>query len=132
MGLFYSRFSTGWIMVKRIILGALVGMLASWPVLAADDSVLLHCDGWIENVRKERHGIADNVQIARDGSWIMWVGRKRSRTGEQPKGGEWNYRFKGLLKKDEDIRFDPTDMSLIYSGDNVARLYACFPIENPF
>lgn len=67
-------------MVKRIILAALVGLLVSWPVLAADDGVgvLLHCAGWIQNVSGERHGIATNVQIAREGSWIMWAGEKRA------------------------------------------------------
>ena len=119
-------------MVKRIILGALVGMLVSWPVLAAEDSVVLHCDGWIENVRKERHGIADNVQIARDGSWIMWVGKKRNRTGERPNEGSWYYEFKGLLNRDEEISFSPTNMFLAYFGDKTTKFYACFPIESPF
>ncbi len=118
-------------MVKRIILGALVGMLVSWPVLAAEDSVLLHCAGWIENVKKERHGIANNVQIARDGSWIMWVGEKRRRTQVQQKGTRWIYRFKGLLKKDVDIFFEPTDMSILRTEEDSIALYACFPIENP-
>ena len=119
-------------MAKRIILGVLFWMLVSWPVLAAEDSVLLHCDGWIENVRKERHGIANNVQIARDGSWIMWVGKKRNRTEEQPNGGRWIYRFKGIANRDEDIFFDPRDMSLNNVSKKSIRFYACFPIESPF
>ena len=119
-------------MVKRIILGALVGMLVSWPVLAAGDSVFLHCNGWIENAKKERHGIANNVRIARDGNWIIWEGKKRSRTRGQPKGGIWVYTFKDSLITNENVRFYPSDMSLIYLGDNVGSLYSCFPIENPF
>ena len=116
-------------MVKRIILGALVGMLVSWPVLAADDGVLLHCAGFLENVQKERHGFAENVRIARDGSWIMWVGEKRSRTREHPNGSSWDYEFS---YRNEDIIFGPTDMSLVHIGEKTVRSYACFPIENPF
>ena len=118
-------------MAKRIVLGALVGMLVSWPVLAAEDSVLLHCAGMLTTVNKERHGFAENVEIARDGSWIMWVGKKRSRTGEFPRGS-WDYEFKDHLKKDESIIFSPTGMTLTYLGDGTTRILACFPIESPF
>ena len=121
--------------VKRIILAALVGLLVNWPVLAADDGVgvLLHCAGWIQNVSGKRHGIATNVQIAREGSWVMWAGEKKSRTTrEQPSWvQQWTYEFR-VFKKDERIFFDPRDMALTHSGDEFYEQYACFPIENPF
>ena len=120
-------------MAKRIILGALVGMLVSWPVLAADDSVFLHCTGFMENVKKERHGVAKNVWIPRDGSWIMWVGKKWNRTRELQTVGNWVYIFDDPISgKDVEIVFNSTDMSLLQIEDNAVETYACFPIENPF
>ena len=118
-------------MAKSITLGALIWMLVSWPALAAEDSVLLHCAGWFQNVEGKRHGNAENLRIARDGSWIMWDGRKRSRTKVQPKGSSWDYEFE-ILEGNEDIFFDPTEMSLWHLGGGTSRMYACFPIENPF
>ena len=125
-------------MVKRVILGALVGTLVSWPVLAADDSVFLHCDGWIENTKGDpRHGVAVNVQIARDGSWIMWAGEKYSRSEISSKRDRWHYEIK-FAKTNTSIFFTPTDMSLSSTGaldtggGRHTSLYYCFPIENPF
>jgi len=125
--------------MKRIILAALVGVLVSGPAWGADDdAVLLHCDGWIENVRKERHGIADNVQIARDGSWIMWAGEEYSWSEKFSTKDAWSYRFKSI-GTDEIINFSPSVMSLSatgmgsYAGEGSNfSLYACFPIESPF
>ena len=43
---------------------AVVGLLVSGTAVAADnETVLLHCNGYIENIHGKRHGFSENVLI---------------------------------------------------------------------
>ena len=127
--------------MTRLIIPALVALLVSGPVWAAeDDAVLLHCSGWIEDAKKVRHGIARNVQIARDGSWIIWREEKIGRYKEQSslqlfelQHREWAYVFwNSITKGEERIYFKPDKMRMLHIGKGFSELVACLPIENPF
>ncbi len=126
--------------MKRIILAALVGVLVSGPVWAAeDDAVLLHCSGSIKQEKKVRHGVARNVQIARDGSWIIWREEKIGRHKEQSslqlfelQHRKWVYVFLNRITKEEErIYFKPDKMRMLHVGKDFSEFLACFLIENP-
>ena len=66
--------------MTRLIIPALVALLVSGPAWADDDdAVLLHCSGLqvlSEPTVNPRETTHKNFLIARDGSWIDWVGKK--------------------------------------------------------
>ena len=127
--------------MKHIILAALVGVLVGGLAMAAeDDAIILHCSGWIEHAKKVRHGVARNVQIARDGSWIIWQEEKISRRKEPSSlylfefqhSRKWTYVFRNRITKGEErIYFKPEKMRLLHIGKDFSEMVACFPIENP-
>ena len=119
--------------MKRIILAALVGVVVSGPVWAAeDDAVLLHCSGYIKKDSiSQDHGGSRNIKIGRDGSWIIWTSDKITRTRVGRGSFRWIYEYRNLLSEEERIEFAPSEMVLIhFGGKNIMNL-SCFPIENP-
>jgi hypothetical protein len=135
--------------MTRLIIPALVALLVSGPAWADDDdAVLLHCSGLqvlSEPTVNPRETTHKNFLIARDKSWIDWVGKKRERTevftpfGRNPLGTDkhflWGYTFgdSGPQKRKIKILFDPLRMTLTrHIPGVVIKVLECFPIKSPF
>ena len=126
--------------MTRLIIPALVALLVSGPAWAAeDDAILLHCSGSIL-VHKNWYGAANNIKIEREGKWIIWNVKKNPRTfatkrRKTVQGGVhppmWTYEFQNKIGEKESIHFNPNNLWLAFTSENVTKFFACFPIKNP-
>ena len=109
--------------MKRLLLATLLSMVIS-PALAANDSVLLHCNGR-EKYQGGEHRIVRNVMISQSGEWIDVMGATFERYGSDGKVWEFGKRENGEAM----VRFDKSKLTISYY-DSVYM--SCFPITNPF